>query len=117
MRKISKTIANAFNRGLTASVGNTRTDGQSVWLHGNKIAWRQNGNRLALTLANWPTVTTRERLNAILYVEGFDFQFKQVNHQQVLSRPSVDGSRFRALTNLKDTQIVTFKQGASYDNI
>ena len=116
MRKISKTIANAFNRGLTASVGNTRTDGQSVWLHGNKIAWRQNGNRLALTLANWPTVTTRERLNAILYVEGFDFKFKQVNHEQVLSRPNrFDGALIRRV--IKDSQIVTFKQGASNDNL
>ena len=112
MRAVSKNIALAFHRGISSAIGNTTTDGQTVWLFGNKIAWREKGKRLALTLANWPTVTTRDRLNAILYIEELDFQFRQVNNKQVLSRPSVDGSRFRALTDLKDSQIVTFKQGA-----
>lgn len=71
MRKISKQIANAFTSGQTMDMGNSHTDGKSVYLFGNLIAWRSPGNTLELTLAGWPTVTTRDRLNAILQSEGF----------------------------------------------
>jgi len=121
MRKISKQIAQAFNEGKTKTLGNTYTDGKSVYLHGNKIAWRSSGNGLELTLAGWPTVTTRERLNAILYTEGFNvkagesygFYFNQKNHNQFLTKVTFNGyERQFASKPIEDNEIITLHQGA-----
>ncbi len=75
MRQVSETIVNAFTLGIAKKQGNTQTDGQSLYLHGNKIAeWRKDG----LYISNGgyePTdrhgneltgsVTTKDRLNAL----------------------------------------------------
>lgn len=66
MRKVTKQIAEAFKAGKSKTVANTTTDGKSIWLHGNKIAEKQPDGSVLLTLAGWPTVTTRERLNGII---------------------------------------------------
>ena len=64
MRKITTATAGAFEARRKLTQGNTHTDGQALYLHGNKIAeWR--GAELWITLAGWPTVTTRERLNGL----------------------------------------------------
>ena len=120
MRKISKQIAQAFNQGKTKSIGNTSTNGHQVFLHGNLIAWRSPGNTLELTLAGWPTVTTRERLNAILCTEGYNvnagesygFYFNQKNHNQYFSKVSFNGYERSTVSNLiSDNQILTLNQG------
>ena len=64
MRKVTQKIAKAFNDGRTLTIGNTRTDGKSVWLHGNEIVRKDNDGATEISFAGWPTVTTRERLNA-----------------------------------------------------
>ena len=64
MRKITKEITDAFFARRSRKCGNTRTDGTTIWLHGNAIAQWQLGE-LFITLAGWDTVTTRERLNGI----------------------------------------------------
>jgi hypothetical protein len=64
MRKITRDIVNAFNRGEAKKIGNTRTDGQSIWLFGNKIAEKINGV-VWITNAGWQSPTTRERLNGL----------------------------------------------------
>ena len=120
MRKISKQIAQAFNQGKTKSIGNTSTNGQEVFLHGNKIAWRSPGNTLELTLAGWPTVTTRERLNAILYTEGYNvnagesygFYFNQKNHNQYFTKIGFNGyKKSLDMMAINDYQILTLNQG------
>ena len=122
MRKISKEIAHAFNQGKTKTIGNTMTNGREVYLHGNKIAWRSSGNSLELTLAGWPTVTTRERLNAILYVEGFynkrsysryGFYFNQKNHNQYLTKITFNGYEKQSKSKpIADNEIITLYQGS-----
>ena len=52
MRKVTERIKKAFENGKSLKIGNTRTDGESVFLHGNEIA-------------GWNTPTTRERVNGI----------------------------------------------------
>jgi len=64
MRKVTQEIANAFRQGRKLTKGNTSTDGNSIWLHGNKIVRRNEGGEVEISFAGWPTVTTRERLNA-----------------------------------------------------
>jgi len=71
MRKISKEIATAFYNHEKLRKDNTTTDGDSIMLHGNKIAehnsiFANDGNtHINITLAGWNTNTTRERLNAL----------------------------------------------------
>lgn len=65
MRNITKQIKAAFDAGKSCTIGNTRTDGQSVWLHGNKIVERKPDGSLWATLSGWNTPTTRERVNGI----------------------------------------------------
>lgn len=64
MRKITRDIVNAFNRGEAKKIDNTRTDGQSIWLFGNKIAEKINGV-VWITNAGWKSPTTKERLNGL----------------------------------------------------
>lgn len=65
MRKESQDIARAFMAGVPCKRARTMTDGQTVWLHGKRIAWRHTNGSISLTLAGWGTNTTRDRLNAI----------------------------------------------------
>ena len=84
MRKISNEIAQAFKRGEKLTKGNTYTDGKKVFLHSNLIAEKQHPDKLAITLAGWPTVTTRERLNAILNICGWDQYIQQSEGEQYI---------------------------------
>lgn len=78
MRNVTKQIATAFKAGLKKSVGNTMTDGNAVFLHGNKIVERGAGNgQIVMTLSGWNTSTTRERLNGVLSELGFNGRFSQ----------------------------------------
>ena len=65
MRKITLEIKKAFESGESKTIGNTATDGNTVWLHGNAIIKKENGNIYA-TLAGWNTPTTKERTNGIV---------------------------------------------------
>jgi hypothetical protein len=65
MRKITERIKKAFEQGTSLKIGNTRTDGTSVWLHGNEIVRRDPSGLVLATLAGWNTPTTRERVNGI----------------------------------------------------
>lgn len=66
MRKVTENTVKAFLAGRPCSEGSSRTDGQGYWLHGNKIAQRDEDGTLWLTDCGWQTNTTKERLNGIL---------------------------------------------------
>jgi hypothetical protein len=67
MRKITRQACEAFIARKRFSSGNTSTDGQSLYLHGNRIASRLNGSdTILISDAGWRTKTTRERLNGLL---------------------------------------------------
>ena len=83
MRKITTEIVNAFMRGDSKTMGNTRTDGDAIYLHDNAIAWR-DGRDVVITLANWGTVTTRERLNGLLNTIAPHLGAVQRNHAQFI---------------------------------
>lgn len=65
MRKINQQFAQAFKEQRPLSKSNTFTDGQSVWLHGNKIIERRD-NEVWISLAGWPTTTTKSRINGVV---------------------------------------------------
>lgn len=60
----------------------TETDGRAIFLHGNLIAWRGEDGSISATLAGWPTVTTRERLNGLCAELGVRGRFYQRDHTQ-----------------------------------
>ena len=54
----------AFQNSRSLTIGNSRTNGESLWLFGNKIAEiRRDG--LWITNAGWDSATTKERLNGL----------------------------------------------------
>ena len=83
MRKETHKIMSAFLKGEKASAQRTNTDGRSVWLHGNLIAERGT-TKTWFTLAGWPTVTTRDRINGLLELSGSDSRVFQKNGIQFL---------------------------------
>jgi len=91
MRKITERAVSAFIVGQYFSGRNTRvssctyrsstTDdlctGWEMYLHGNRIAYRNNVNGTTLSLAGWNTVTTRDRLNGLLERMDKPWRFTQ----------------------------------------
>ncbi len=65
MIKVTQQIKKAFEQGTSLKIGNTRTNGTSVFLHGNEIVKRDPSGLVMATLAGWNTPTTRERVNGI----------------------------------------------------
>ena len=84
MRQETQKIMSAFLKGEKASAQRTNTDGYSVWLHGNLIAERGK-SKTWFTLAGWPTVTTRDRINGLLQLSGSDYRVFQKNGTQFLT--------------------------------
>lgn len=71
MRKITLKIARSLWQGKPCKISNTYTDGQKVFLHDNLIAFKRD-NGLSISMAGWPTVTTRERINGLLSFFGYE---------------------------------------------
>jgi hypothetical protein len=64
MRKITREIVDAFQNSRSLTIGNSRTNGESLWLFGNKIAEiRRDG--LWICNGGWDSATTKERLNGL----------------------------------------------------
>lgn len=84
MRKVTKEIKEAFEQGKAKKVGNTETDGQTVWLHGNAIVKRDPDGLVRWSLAGWNTPTTRERVNGIANARVHQVSFEPVLNGQVI---------------------------------
>lgn len=83
MRQITRQIVRAFENRTSLRISNSRTDGQSLWLFGNKIAeWRYNG--LWICNAGWKSRTTKERLDGLT----------GVNIQQVRGKWFLNGNEW-----------------------
>ena len=80
MRKVTEKIKEAFKLRKSLKIGNTETDGETVWLFGNPIVKRDQSGLVLWSLAGWNTVTTRERVNGIV-----DAGVRQVKGRPVLA--------------------------------
>jgi len=93
MRKISQLAARAFIAGRKFNRDNTSVrlfptiagEMTELYLHGNVIARKRN-DKIHLTLAGWPTMTTRERLNTLLSELRSNVRFSQHKHEQIANR-------------------------------
>jgi len=98
MRKVTQQIKHAFEQGTSKKVGNTETDGKTVWLHGNAIVKRDPDGLVRWSLAGWNTPTTRERVNGIV-----NAGVCQVAFEPVLNGQAIDSSDwFASNTKLPD---------------
>lgn len=86
MRKITQRVIGAFLAGRSVRMQNSSTDGRRLFLHGNLIAKKTEDGKIAVTLAGWPTPTTRERLNGLPGVN-----VHQKDHEQYLNGKPWDG--------------------------
>ena len=77
MRKVTQSIKTAFEQGNHLKVGNTRTNGKSVFLHGNEIIRRDHSGRIWFTFAGWGTPTTRERIKGITGADVYQCKHEQ----------------------------------------
>jgi hypothetical protein len=103
MRQVTRNCAQAFIDGRNYSEGNTSVfvdanDVRIMSLHGNVIAEMTPGDpginpQLRVTLAGWPTNTTRERINGLLETIGCFRRVWQEKHAQYVGQPSGDESR------------------------
>ena len=82
MRKVTNLTAGAFFRGYACSNGNTVCTGNDLFLHGNLIAQRRPDGSVVASLAGWPTVTTRDRLNGLCGFFGLSERFYQKQEKQ-----------------------------------
>lgn len=65
MRTVTRRVVAAWQAGKRLTVGNTRTDGVCIWLHGNRIAERRADGSVWVCDGGHASLTTRERLNGI----------------------------------------------------
>jgi hypothetical protein len=70
MRKVSREVITAFLAGKPKRNGNTTTDGNTLYLYGNKIA-EFIGKDLAIYNGGFSSATTKERLNALLHLTKY----------------------------------------------
>jgi hypothetical protein len=82
MRQASTVVVLAFLQRKRHKRNHDFTDGESLTLHGNKIAWHNPDGSVSMTLAGWPTSTTRDRLNTLCWHMISDKPFHQKKHEQ-----------------------------------
>lgn len=70
MRKVTQQTCIAFMNREKRKIGNTESDGTSLFLHGNEIA-KHTIDGLMITNAGWRSNTTKERLNGLPNVHIF----------------------------------------------
>lgn len=100
MRKITEQICTAFLSGRSRHVANSATDGRTLLLHGNRIAWKGEHNGtdgVFITCAGWASPATRERINGVLAAMGHQrdvgamVNIRQRDGRQVILADTPDG--------------------------
>jgi hypothetical protein len=84
MTQTGKKIALAFVEGRSLTIKRTSVyaNPSELWLHGSLIARTDAQGLVWMTLAGWPTSTTRDRLNALCDAYGVPSRFTQCKFEQ-----------------------------------
>ena len=81
MRKITAQATKAFYNGVSFKSGNTGvksiSDGVWLFLHGNRIAYKNSEGQLFISSCGWETPTTKERLNGVLSCQSMNLYQKK----------------------------------------
>ena len=102
MRKVTQQIKNAFEQGKSLKVGNTETDGKTIWLFGHAIVKRDPDGLVRWSLAGHNTMTTRERVNGIVNAGVHQVAFEPVLNGQVIN----SSDWFASNTKLPDPLVI-----------
>ncbi len=121
MRKVSRLAATALVNNKTFSkLNNTSVDYDRycnelvMRLHGNSIAsWQYSSLSLSVTLAGFNTVTTRERVNAVLDLAGSTCRIIQRKGEAVLI--STKDPKKKPLASLRNRHWYTLDQLAQFE--
>lgn len=70
-------VAEAFIKGQRAQSHNSKTDGQTYWLHDNNIARKGAGGSVIINWCGWYTPTTANHLNSIAKAYGVNHKFSR----------------------------------------
>jgi len=73
----------AFLNNEKLTLGNTHTDKNGLYLHGNKIAHKENNN-IIISLCGWNSHTTKDRLNELLSQIRPDLRIKSKDYTPYL---------------------------------
>lgn len=92
MRQETHNIVTAFMLRNPKREARTHTDGDNIYLHGNRIAWRNKDGSISMTLAGWPSTTTRERLNGLCERVMGTRSWHQKNYKQFFDDIQVSDS-------------------------
>lgn len=105
MRKITQDAVNAFMKHKNFRRGNmvvSHWRGQTeMYLHNNLIAEHYSDGRILISNAGWPTVTTKERLNAIPHVSIY-----QRNFQWYLNGEAWNGNWIEVYNSAKRKELI-----------
>jgi hypothetical protein len=91
MNGIEEKIVGRFVRGWDGKLANTESHDNTLYLHGNAIAWRNDETgEVWITNAGWHTKTTQSRLNAVLQSLGVEGRVFTKKGRQYLERREDD---------------------------
>lgn len=100
MRNVTEQTVLAFLNGRTASVSNTFTNGKELYLHGNKIAMFNDKGQLEISLCGWNTVTTRERINGVFEIGGYNLKLSTKKGQAMINGIAIDDEKYYVIDTL-----------------
>lgn len=115
MRQETKDIMTAFLKRKSCHRQRTMTDGDNVYLHGNRIAWREDNGDISVTLAGWGTNTTRERLNGLCMLLMDKRPFNQRKHEQYYDDTPIDTRQVITFHSIVPVEMNVDEQRAWYD--
>lgn len=100
MRQVTKQTVLAFLNGQHMAVSNTMTNGKSLYLWGNEIARFNADGKLEISLCGYNTVTTRERLNGVLTLGGYNLRVSSKNFTPTINGVEISSNRYYVVDTL-----------------
>lgn len=100
MRQVTKQTVLAFLNGQHMAVSNTMTNGKSLYLWGNEIARFNSDGKLEISLCGWNTPTTRERLNGVLSLGGYNLKVSSKNFTPTINGVEISSDRYYVVDTL-----------------
>ena len=100
MRNVTRQTVLAFLNGQNMALSNTTTNGKSLYLWGNEIARFNEEGKLEISLCGYNTVTTRERLNGVLTLGGYNLRVSSKNFIPMINGVEINSNRYYIVDTL-----------------
>ena len=100
MRQVTNEVVRAFLNGEPKAISNSMTDGKSLYLWGNEIARFNDNGKLEISLCGYNTVTTRERLNGVLTLGGYNLKLSTKQGTPNINGIEISSDRYYVVNTL-----------------